>query len=82
MGLFENIVSNAKQAANVVGKKTGEEVEVNVTFPEEYHEASLKGKPALFKVKIKEIMKRLAELFMNHANKALILQKKLMTSSF
>ena len=39
----------------LVGKKTGEEVEVNVTFPEEYHEASLKGKPALFKVKIKEI---------------------------
>lgn len=39
----------------LVGKKTGEDVEVNVTFPEEYHEASLKGKPALFKVKIKEI---------------------------
>ena len=39
----------------LVGKKTGEEVEVNVTFPEEYHEASLKGKPALFKVKVKEI---------------------------
>lgn len=40
----------------LVGKKTGENVEVNVTFPEEYHEASLKGKPALFKVTIKEIM--------------------------
>lgn len=39
----------------LVGKKTGENVEVNVTFPEEYHEASLKGKPALFKVTIKEI---------------------------
>lgn len=39
----------------LVGKKTGEDVEVNVTFPEEYHEASLKGKPALFKVKVKEI---------------------------
>ena len=39
----------------LIGKKTGDEVEVNVSFPEEYHEASLKGKPALFKVTIKEI---------------------------
>lgn len=39
----------------LVGKKVGEEVEVHVTFPEEYHEASLKGKPALFKVTVKEI---------------------------
>lgn len=39
----------------LIGKKIGDEVEVNVTFPEEYHEASLKGKPALFKVTIKEI---------------------------
>ena len=29
MGLFENIVSNAKQAANVVGKKTGELVDTS-----------------------------------------------------
>lgn len=42
----------------LVGKKTGDEVEVNVTFPEEYHEASLKGKPALFKVRVKEIKKK------------------------
>ena len=42
----------------LIGKKTGDEVEVNVTFPEEYHEASLKGKPALFKVKVKEIKKK------------------------
>lgn len=39
----------------LIGKKTGDKVEVNVSFPEEYHEASLKGKPALFKVTIKEI---------------------------
>lgn len=39
----------------LIGKKAGEDVEVNVTFPEEYHEASLKGKPALFKVSIKEV---------------------------
>ena len=42
----------------LVGKKTGDEVEVNVTFPEEYHEASLKGKSALFKVTVKEIKKK------------------------
>lgn len=42
----------------LIGKKTGEDVEVNVTFPEEYHEASLKGKSALFKVTIKEIKKK------------------------
>lgn len=42
----------------LVGKKAGEEVDVNVTFPEEYHEASLKGKLALFKVTVKEIKKK------------------------
>ncbi len=42
----------------LVGKKIGDEIEVNVTFPEEYHEESLKGKPALFKVTIKEIKKK------------------------
>ncbi len=47
----------------LVGKKKGEEVEVNVTFPEEYHEESLKGKPATFKVTIHEIKtKELPEL--------------------
>ncbi len=39
----------------LAGKNTGDEVGVNVTFPEEYHAESLKGKPALFKVKINEI---------------------------
>lgn len=42
----------------LVGKKTGDDVEVNVTFPEEYHAEELKGKPALFKVKVKEIKKK------------------------
>lgn len=42
----------------LVGKNIGEDVEVNVTFPEEYHVDELKGKPALFKVKIKEIQKK------------------------
>lgn len=42
----------------LVGKKVGDEVEVNVTFPEEYHAEELKGKPALFKVTVKEIKKK------------------------
>ena len=42
----------------LVGKNIGDDVEVQVTFPEEYHEKSLAGKPAMFKVKIKEIKKK------------------------
>jgi trigger factor len=39
----------------LIGKETGADVEVNVSFPEDYGKAELSGKPALFKVKIKEI---------------------------
>lgn len=39
----------------IVGAKTGEEVEVNVTFPEDYHAENLKGKDAQFKVTIKQV---------------------------
>ncbi len=39
----------------LIGKNTGEEVEVNVTFPEDYHASELAGVPAMFKVKIHEI---------------------------
>lgn len=39
----------------LVGKKVGEDVDVNVTFPEGYQNNNLSGKPALFKVKVKEI---------------------------
>ena len=39
----------------LIGAKIGEEVEVNVTFPEEYHAAELKGKPAVFKCTVHEI---------------------------
>lgn len=47
----------------LVGKNVGDEVEVNVTFPEQYHAADLAGKPAVFKVKINEIKtKELPEL--------------------
>lgn len=47
----------------LVGKNAGDEVDVNVTFPEQYQAAELAGKPALFKVKIHEIKaKELPEL--------------------
>ena len=39
----------------LIGVAAGEEKEVNVTFPEEYGSAELAGKPALFKVTVKEI---------------------------
>ena len=47
----------------LVGKNAGDEVEVNVTFPEKYQAADLAGKPAMFKVKIHEVKcKELPEL--------------------
>lgn len=47
----------------LIGKNAGEETEVQVTFPEEYHEESLAGKPATFKVTVKAIKaKELPEL--------------------
>ncbi len=47
----------------LIGKNIGEDVDVNVTFPTEYHAEELAGKPALFKVKIKAITaKELPEL--------------------
>ena len=39
----------------MVGLKPGEERDVNVTFPENYHADHLKGKPAVFKVKLHEM---------------------------
>ena len=42
----------------LVGAKTDDDVEVKVTFPEEYHADNLAGKDAVFKVKVKEIKKR------------------------
>ncbi|MDF2950907.1 MAG: trigger factor [Anaerocolumna sp.] len=42
----------------LIGKNIGEEVEVNVTFPEPYQAADLAGKPALFKVTVKEIKEK------------------------
>lgn len=42
----------------LIGKKKGEEVEVNVTFPEEYFSEDLEGKEATFKVVIHEIKEK------------------------
>ena len=39
----------------VVGHKAGEEFDVTVSFPEEYHAENLKGKPAVFKIKLHEV---------------------------
>jgi trigger factor len=39
----------------LIGKKAGDECDVNVTFPEEYHAEELKGKAAVFKVKVNNV---------------------------
>lgn len=47
----------------LIGKKAGEEVEVNVTFPEDYQAEDLAGKEAVFKVTVHEVKaKELPEL--------------------
>ncbi len=47
----------------LIGKNAGDEAEIHVTFPEEYHAQDLAGKPATFQVKIHEIKtKELPEL--------------------
>ena len=42
----------------LIGKNIGEACEVNVTFPNEYHSTELAGKPAMFKVTVKEIKRK------------------------
>lgn len=39
----------------IIGHNIGESFEINVTFPEGYHEENLKGKPAVFKIKLHSI---------------------------
>ena len=47
----------------LIGHKAGDAVDVNVTFPTEYHAKELAGKPALFKVTVKAVkVKELPEL--------------------
>ncbi|MDX2084343.1 MAG: trigger factor [Candidatus Melainabacteria bacterium] len=45
-------------AAQVVGHKLGEEFTIELTFPSDYHDATLAAKPASFVIKINEIMRR------------------------
>lgn len=55
----------------LIGAKVGEEKEVNVSFPEDYHSEELKGKPAVFKCTVKSIKKKvLPELNDEFAKKA------------
>jgi len=63
----------------LVGKKAGEELDVNVTFPENYHE-NLKGKAAVFNVKVHEVKSKqtpaltdeFAETLNHHGTKTLV----------
>jgi trigger factor len=58
-------------AEQLVGHKAGEEFTINVTFPEEYHSAELKGAAAEFKIKIHEVKEKvLPELNDELAKKA------------
>ena len=43
----------------LIGTSAGEDTEVNVTFPEDYHAEELKGKPAVFKCHIHEVKEKL-----------------------
>ncbi|MFC4258685.1 trigger factor [Marinobacter lacisalsi] len=39
----------------IVGAKTGEDIEIEVEFPEDYHNEELKGKPAKFEISVKKV---------------------------
>ena len=45
-------------AEQIAGKNIGDEFDINVTFPEEYHDEKLKGQPAVFRIKLNEIKER------------------------
>lgn len=45
-------------AEQIVGKKLDSEFDINVEFPKEYHDKKLAGKPAVFKIKLKEIKEK------------------------
>ena len=44
----------------LIGMKAGEEKDIEVTFPDEYHSEELKGQKATFKVKVNEIKEKIA----------------------
>ena len=43
----------------LIGTSAGDDTEVNVTFPEDYHAEELKGKPAVFKCHVHEVKEKL-----------------------
>lgn len=43
----------------IIGKKIGEEFEVNVKFPEDYHDENLKGKDVVFETKLNSIQEKI-----------------------
>lgn len=45
-------------AEQLIGKKLGEEFDIKVEFPKDYHEKKIAGQPAVFKIKIKEIKEK------------------------
>lgn len=45
-------------AEAIVGHSLNEEFDINVKFPDEYHDENIKGKPAVFKIKINEIKEK------------------------
>lgn len=54
----------------LVGASTGDDIDVNVTFPAEYHAENLKGKPVVFKCHINEVKTKVTpELNDEFANK-------------
>ena len=51
-----SFIDNFEQ--QLIGTKLADDLEVNVSFPAEYHAEELAGKPAMFKVEIKDIRKK------------------------
>lgn len=45
-------------AEQIVGKNIGEEFTIDVTFPEDYHDSGIAGKPAKFEIKVNEIKEK------------------------
>ena len=50
-------------AEQLVGKDAGEEFDIDVTFPEDYHDEKLKGQKATFKIKINEKKKKICSYY-------------------
>jgi trigger factor len=40
----------------IIGMKEGDEKEININFPDDYHAEDLKGKPVMFKIKVNEVL--------------------------